>query len=194
MPINESLIDKRIRQTIGYSSESDMRLKFAALAASEVVGKYDGTTQMIAFECNRNVSTVENWAHAAKLKKELIAFAVNPALKRHIRFLWHKLPVSHWWMAYGEIHKRGWDAFRFLNMAYQHAWSGSRMITEFEKEYETLRGEKPPKPMVSVYRSGFNFTVDILSRIGEAEPRIVSLVRQLQSVFTEMGIGSSDEA
>jgi len=62
--IPEHLIDRRINQTVQYIDNSDLGVKLACVAASNVVGTYDGTTQEIARQTRRSVSTVQNWAHA----------------------------------------------------------------------------------------------------------------------------------
>ena len=129
--IPESNIDRHIDRAIRYYSGSDTSLKYTCIACSPVVGSYDGTTQAIAQEIKRSVATVENYAHAHWLYKDLRS---NGSLKS-ARILWRSLPASHWWQAY-DIQRNGYDALYYLELAHQHKFSGRAMMGEYRKDME----------------------------------------------------------
>ena len=134
--IPEGNIDRHIDRTVRYIDGSDLGLKFACIAASPVVGSYDGTTQEIAKRTRRSVSTVENWAHAHWLYK-----ATRSNGNRQIaRIMWRRLPPTHWWKAW-DIHQAGYDALYYLTAAYQYGWSAQGMMAEWDKE--RLAGHAP---------------------------------------------------
>ena len=132
----EHIIDKRIAQAVQYHKGSDASLKRACIAASGVVGNYDGTTQEIAKQSRRSVSTVENWANAHKLYKAVRANG-NRAIARQ---LWRELPATHWWMAW-DIHRNGYDALYYLLFAFQNHVSGRGMMGEYSKD--VMAGNAP---------------------------------------------------
>jgi hypothetical protein len=124
----EGLVDKRLDQIDAWAKSSDTCVKYLCLAASLVVGVYDGTTEQIAKRTNRSVSTVQNWAHAAKLMKEL-----RPKNRARVRELWHELPPSHFWLAW-DIQRAGFEAFHYLDKALALGWSGRDMLGEYRAE------------------------------------------------------------
>lgn len=126
--ISETNIDRRIQRTVRFVDGSDLGLKFAMIAASPVVGSYDGTTQEIARLTRRSVGTVENWAHGHWCYKHYRA--IN---RKFARKLWRELPPTHWWRAW-DIHVAGYDALYYLRAAYEHGWSSKGMMAEWEKE------------------------------------------------------------
>jgi len=134
MTQTEGLVDKRIRQAIDYGKGSDTGLKAACIAASPIVGMYSHGTQQIATARNRSVSTVENWAHAHWLYKELRT-TDRKGDKKVARNLWRNLPASHWWLAY-DIQAKGYDAFTYLVHSHTHNWSGRDMMQEFKRDFE----------------------------------------------------------
>lgn len=128
MPIDEHLIDRRIAQTVKYIDGSDLGVKCACIAASNVVGSYDGTTQEIARLTRRSISTVQNWAHAHWMYK-----AARKANVKLARKLWRELPPTHFWRAW-DIHQAGYDALYYLNAAHQNGWSSKGMMGEWDKD------------------------------------------------------------
>ena len=131
--ISESAIDRHIERAISYYGRSDTGLKYTCIACSPVVGSYDGTTQAIAHEIQRSVSTVENYAHAHWLYKGLRRSSNGS--KKLVRTLWRELPASHWWQAWN-IFENGYDALYYLTLAYQHKFSGRAMMGEYRKDIE----------------------------------------------------------
>jgi hypothetical protein len=127
----EQTVDKRISQAAEFFGKSDRQLKFTCIAASPVVGTYDGGTQEIAKRILRSVSTVENYAHAFWLYRDLRA----NGHKARVRAMWRSLPASHWWQAY-DIHKAGYDTFYYLNNADLNKWSGRDMMFEYRRDRE----------------------------------------------------------
>lgn len=127
--VDESAIDRHIDRTVRFVSDSDLGLKYAMIAASPVVGSYDGTTQEIAKRTRRSVSTVENWAHGHWCYKSLRA----NGNRKMARMLWRELTPTHWWKAY-EIMQDGYDALYYLLAAFQYGWSSRGMMAEFDKE------------------------------------------------------------
>lgn len=127
--LSESGIDRHIERTIKYVDGSDLGLKCACIAASPVIGAYDGTTQQIAANTRRSVSTVENWAHAHWAYRE---YRSN-GNRKMARLLWRELPATHWWKAW-DIHQAGYNALYYLTSAYQYGWSSKGMMAEFDKE------------------------------------------------------------
>lgn len=126
--IPEHLIDRRINQTVQYIDNSDLGVKLACVAASNVVGTYDGTTQEIARQTRRSVSTVQNWAHAHWMYK-----AARQANVKLARRLWRELPPTHFWRAW-DIHQAGYDALYYLQAAHQNNWSSKGMMGEWDKD------------------------------------------------------------
>lgn len=126
--ISEGNIDRHIDRTVKFVDGSDLGLKFACIAASPVVGTYDGTTQEIAKRTRRSVATVENWAHAHWMVKE--GRKIDRSLTR---FLWHYLPATHFWKAW-DIHQAGYNALYYLEKAYDYNWSAQGMMAEWDKE------------------------------------------------------------
>jgi hypothetical protein len=133
--IPEGMVDKRINQVTRYVGDSDLGVKLACIAASNVVGTYDGTTQEIAKRTRRSVSTVQNWAHAHWMYKEARKSDMQLA-----RLLWRKLPPTHFWRAW-DIHQAGYDAMYYLLAAFQNDWSSKGMMGEWDKE--RLAGHAP---------------------------------------------------
>lgn len=126
--IPEGNIDRHIDRTVRYIDGSDLGLKFACIAASPVVGSYDGTTQEIAKRTRRSVSTVENWAHAHWMYSAARKINIKVA-----RELWRMLPPTHFWKAW-DIHQAGYDALYYLCGAGQYDWSAQGMMAEWDKE------------------------------------------------------------
>jgi hypothetical protein len=124
----ESNIDRHIERTVKYVDGSDLGLKCACIAASPVIGSYDGTTQQIAKLTRRSVSTVENWAHAHWMYKTARHEDIKLA-----RLLWRKLPPTHFWRAW-DIQVAGYNALHYLNHAYAYDWSAQGMMAEFDKD------------------------------------------------------------
>jgi hypothetical protein len=129
--MTEENIERHIEHAVKYYGDSDMCLKYTCIAASPVVGLYDGGTQAIASQIRRSPSTVENYAHAHWLYRELRSGEV----RIRVRILWRSLPASHWWQAW-DIHKAGYNAFYYLNNADLHKWSGREMMGEYRKDRE----------------------------------------------------------
>ena len=132
MLISETLVDKRIDQTVKFNKRSDVELKCACISAFWVVGTYSGATEKIATESKRSVSSVQNWAHAFRLYKSLR----TGRNFRRVRSLWRSLPASHWWLAY-DIQQAGYDALHYLDNADQHSWSGRDMMAEYKRDRES---------------------------------------------------------
>ena len=131
-PDYEAIIDKRVSQAIKWHKGSDAYVKYAMIAASCVVGKYDeGATIEIARCCKRSLATIQNWAHGHWLYRDL---RVNGKQTR-VRTLWRSLPASHWWQAW-DIHKNGYDAYFYLNNADLNGWSGRDMMFEYRCDRE----------------------------------------------------------
>lgn len=125
----EQLVDTWVGRVVSYHAGSDASLKCACIVAAQVVGSYSGTTGVIAKETKRSVSSVENWAHAFRLYKEL------RQTDKLARVLWRKLPCSHWWLAY-DIQAAGYDALYYLTMAIQNDMSGRDMLQEWKRDRE----------------------------------------------------------
>lgn len=194
--INETLIDKRIRQAIDYGKGSDTSLKCAALAAGRVVGKYTAATQQIADARNREVSTVQNWAHAAWMYQELKDYPRRDV--QRVRELWHELPVSHWWLAWDKIRNcneaHNWNTFYYLNNAFIHGWSGRRMLEEFQADYVAYEGAPPPVKITTVYNKAVSVVTDVLTRLDEiTDDRIIEWARQGMNLFAELGLVKEQE-
>jgi len=126
----ETIIDKRIHQAVVFHKGSDMCVKYACIAAAQVVGTYSDATEEIARLSRRSVSSVQNWAHAFRLYKELRK--IDACVSRS---LWRILPASHWWLAY-DIQQAGFDALYYLANAATHNWSGRDMLKEFARDRE----------------------------------------------------------
>lgn len=143
----EGVIDCWIERAVYYAGNSDTYLKYACIFASPIVGRYDGGTQQIATRQNRSVATVENWAHAHWLYKELRA----NGNKMLVRKLWRELPASHFWQAY-DIQRRGYDALYYLTLAFQHNFSGRAMMGEFDKDIQAGNAPMQYKRQVHALR------------------------------------------
>jgi hypothetical protein len=128
----EALVDKRVNQIVSFQGNSDTCVKYSCIAAYYVVGSYSGVTEVIAQQTKRSVSSVQNWAHAFRLYKELRS---NGNLKR-ARDLWRNLPASHWWLAY-DIQIAGYDAIYYLDNASKNKWSGRDMLREYRQDRES---------------------------------------------------------
>jgi len=127
---NEGLIDRRIDQAVEWANSSQTYVKYTAIAAAQVVGTYSGTTEVIAQRTKRQVSTVQNWAHAFNLYEH--ERGNNRPIARH---LWRELPISFWWIAW-DFHNRGYEALEYLLQAYQNGWSTRDMREEFKRDVE----------------------------------------------------------
>lgn len=125
----ETLVEVWIGRVVANHKSSDTHLKYACIAAAQVVGSYSGATQVIAHDTQRSVSTVENWAHAFRLYRD------TRRGDKLARKLWRELPASHWWLAY-DIQQAGYDALYYLLKAYQHHWSGRDMLAEYKLDRE----------------------------------------------------------
>ena len=125
---NEGLIDKRVDQAIEWANSSQTYIKYIAIAAAQVVGTYSGTTEAIAAQTKRQVSTVQNWAHAFNLYKLL-------RKDKHMRGLWRKLPISFWWIAWS-FQQAGYEADLYLLNADAHGWSTRDMREEYKRDVE----------------------------------------------------------
>lgn len=126
---DEGLIDVWIERVVVNHKGSDTCLKFACIAAAQVVGSYSGATGVIAQRTKRSTSSVENWAHAFRLYKELRKESPSA------RELWRSLPASHWWLAY-DIQTAGYNALYYLANADLHNWSGRDMLKEYKQDRE----------------------------------------------------------
>jgi hypothetical protein len=126
--LKEENVDFHIERTVRFALRSDLDLKFACIAASPVVGTYDGTTQEIAKRTLRSVSAVENWAHAHWMYSAARKVNIKVA-----RALWRTLPPTHFWKAW-DIHQAGYDALYYLNNAWMYNWSAKGMMAEWDKE------------------------------------------------------------
>jgi hypothetical protein len=125
----EQLVDTWVYRVVAYHAGSDTSLKKACIVAAQVVGSYSGATGIIARDTRRSVASVENWAHAFRLYKEL------RKTDKLARVLWRELPCSHWWLAY-DIQQSGYDALYYLTMAMQNAMSGRDMLNEWKRDRE----------------------------------------------------------
>jgi len=123
-------IKTHVELAIKYARKSDAGLKVAGLMAADVVGKYSHETKVIADAVGRDVSTVENWAHAIWLYREL---KLDPDHFQRVRKLFRLLPASTWWNAY-DIQVKGYDAFYYLDKTAEHRWSGRRMMEEWKAD------------------------------------------------------------
>ena len=131
MTMPEGNVDRHIERAAKFYGASDTCLKFTCIAASPIVGTYNGGTEAIARSILRSVSTVENYAHAHWLYRDLR----TNGNRIRVRILWRSLPASHWWQAY-DIHKNGYDAFYYLNNADLNKWSGRDMMFEYRRDRE----------------------------------------------------------
>ena len=133
----ETKIDRWIELIKKHAKESDTSLKKLCLICTHVVGSYNGTTDAIAKETGKSVSTVENWSHAGKLRLMLLQNKDQSKYPRARVFeLWEMLYASHWWLAY-DIQMRGYDAFHYLNYAANNKASGKDMMMEFKRDLES---------------------------------------------------------
>jgi len=129
--LSENNVDRHIDRAVKYYGDSDTYGKYMCIAASPVVGTYDGGTAEIARRILRSPSTVENYAHAHWCYRDLRA----NGNKQRVRAMWRSLPASHWWQAW-DIHKNGYDAFYYLNNADLNKWSGRDMMFEYRRDRE----------------------------------------------------------
>lgn len=125
----EEAVDRHIEMVVKYHKGSDTYLKYACIAASPIVGTYDGGTQAIAKRTNRHVSTIENWAHA----HWMYLVARRNGKKQLARNLWRCLPVSHWAAAW-DIQNAGYEALDYLERAQQYHYSSREMVTEWKTD------------------------------------------------------------
>lgn len=128
--MNESLLETWIARILKHNRESDMYGKYVCIEAAFVVGRYEeGVTEEIAHRTKRSQSSVQNWAHAARLYQDLRSNG-NRKMARH---LFRSLPVSHWWLAY-DIQQAGYESLYYLLKAFEHSWSGRAMLEEYRKD------------------------------------------------------------
>jgi len=171
----EALIDTWIERIIANHRDSDMSLKYACIQAAQVVGSYSGATQVIAKATKRSVASVENWAHAFRLYKEL------RQENKLARVLWRALPASHWWLAY-DIQRAGYDALYYLTAANQHDWSGREMMQEYKRDMEA--GTAP-----IVFRraclSLFGLASELLKHVKQLTPFQLEAVEMVQEAFRQ---------
>lgn len=186
MTINEGMIDKRTQQAVTFYGKSEMSLKLTAYAAGRVVGKYDGTTVMIAKQIKRSPSTVENLAHAFWLYDEM-RYLAKPDVVKRVRELWRKLPISHWWLAWDSV-DNAYDAYKLLDNAEKHGWSGRDMLREYKADYEREHGAPPPVAIGKVYGRAVNVVTDVLARFSEVDSRVAEWAQQGLNLFAELGI------
>lgn len=178
----ESMIDKRISQAAEYYRRSDTNIKYVAIIAGNVVGTYgDGATQAIADKIQRSVATVQNYAHAYWQYQKL-RYAIEDT--KHIRKLWRKLPVSHWWLVYDNINSCV-DAAYYLSMAEVHKWSGRRMLAEFRADYEAQNGALPPVTPAKQLQRARNVVQSILLEVDKYTPAIVEWAKAGKVLFEE---------
>lgn len=191
MTINEALIDKRIAQAAHWYSDSDTTLKYAAIAAGRVVGLYDGVTAEIARQTRRSVSSVENWAHAYRLYRELRSGAPTEYIFCHSRVLWRELPISHWWQASDAIDHTG-DCYKYLYLAHQHGWSGRRMLAEYRADYEAQHGAPPPLSFERKWQKAKAVITDLLASFDELSKLLTCEQMEALRVFVE-AFGTNDQ-
>lgn len=170
----EYLVDRRINQTVQYIDGSDLGVKLACIAASNVVGTYDGTTQEIARLTRRSVSTVQNWAHGHWMYK-----AARKQNKKLARALWRSLPPTHWWRAW-DIHQAGYDALVYLSLAERHEWSSKAMMGEWEKDRNAGNAPLQYKRAVTALRG---LAGELLKQVKTEAERVVLLA--VLDTFTE---------
>ncbi len=127
--LSEDAVDRHILRVVLYHKGSDTYLKIAAIAASPIVGTYSAGTAKIAKEARRSVSTVENWAHAHWLYRELRSNGSRLVARK----LWRELPASHWWLAY-DFHAAGYDALHYLEQAAGNGLSSRDMVGNFKAD------------------------------------------------------------
>ena len=175
--IPEGNIDRHIDRTVKFIDGSDLGLKFACIAASPVVGTYDGTTQEIARRTRRSVSTVENWAHAHWMYRAMRANGYKVAA----RFLWRQLPPTHFWKAW-DIHQAGYDAMYYLEKAHQYNWSAQGMMAEWDKE--RLAGIAPLQ-LSRAKLSFFGLASELCKRGGELTAKQNAAVDAVLKEFAE---------
>ena len=186
--INEGIIDKRIKQTVDWSKTSDTYLKYMCIAASPIVGKYTHATQQIADGANRSPSTVQNWAHAHWLYKD-----VRRTFPHTSRLLWRVLPASHWWLAY-DIQTKGYDALHYLALADDHKLSGREMMQEYKADMESGNAPMITKRAVIAFcglaDELLKEAYSVLERLGNdathADRRRVRVLKLARDVFAEV--------
>jgi hypothetical protein len=174
--IPESNIDRHIDRVVKYVDSSDLGLKFACIAASAVVGTYDGTTQEIAKRTRRSVSTVENWAHAHWMYSAARKINIKVA-----RALWRTLPPTHFWKAW-DIHQAGYDALYYLCGASEYNWSAQGMMAEWDKE--RVAGHAPLQ-LSRAKLSFFGLASELCKRGGELTAKQNAAVDAVLKEFAE---------
>ena len=89
--------ERDIARAAAYSDRSDRNLWAAGLYAARVIGTYERhAAQAIADKAGRDVSSVENWAHAAQMYQDVRA-VTTPRDARNLR---RALTLSHFWTAW----------------------------------------------------------------------------------------------
>lgn len=171
----ETLVDIWIERIVANHKSSDTHLKYACINAAQVVGSYSGATQVIAQRTKRSVSSVENWAHAFRLYKEL------RQIDRNARVYWRLLPASHWWLAY-DIQQAGYDALHYLTNAYLHKWSGREMMQEYKRDTEA--GTAPIVFKRAVH-SFFGLASELLKHVQKLTPFQIEAIEMVQEAFDE---------
>ena len=169
----ESRLDNRIARIAGYDFNSDMYFKYACLGAATIVGTYSGMTEEIAKRRNRSVSTVQNWAHAAWLYKDLRK--VNRTIARE---LWRSLPASHWWLAY-DIHQKGYNALYYLALADAHNWSGRAMLQEFDVDLKAGNAKLQIRRAITTIKG----LADELLKSNSCNDEQIDALMKVQEVF-----------
>src|SRR5258706_8480435 len=179
---NQNLPDKWINNIVRWHAESDMRLKYACIAAGRVVGSYNGATGIIAKRTKRSVSTVENWAHAWRLYADLR----KNGNRIRVRTLFRELPASHWWLAY-DIYIAGYDALYYLTNAYAHSISGREMLREFAQDREAGYA---PLMLKRACLSFYGLALELEKRNGELSKSqhaaVLEVKREFQAERTEI--------
>jgi hypothetical protein len=171
----EQLVDTWVNRVVAYHAGSDTSLKCACIVAAQVVGSYSGTTQLIAKETKRSVSSIENWAHGFWLYKELRANGSRTIARK----LWRELPASHWWKAY-DIQRAGYDAAYYLLFAFQHSVSGRGMMGEFEKDRNA--GNAPlvfSRAKIAIY----GLAVEMMKHKSDMTPEQIAAITAVRKAF-----------
>lgn len=133
----ETIIEHHIDQAVSASRAADKNLWIAGCHAARIVGKYKvNATAEIASRAARDVSTVENWAHAYQLYTELKGSESTP----NLRALRQILTISHFAAAWEMKRKYGYDnkkVMAYFALLLQHKQAGqSYSVNAMQQEIE----------------------------------------------------------
>ena len=172
-PLSE-FAQKRAKQAVLWSKESDTYLKYVCAAAFYAgVGDYSHVTKFIADERGRSKSTVENWSQAFKLYNVL-----RRENMKYARRLWRKLDASKWWLAW-EIHVKGYSALHYLLMAESHNMSGRDMMAEFRADLDAHNAPMQISRAVIAFRG----LADELLKSNSCNDEQIDALMRVQEVF-----------